>query len=293
MRDPKEKIEATAAQLIALTSKFCDERINDEYKQLCVRLIEKMARKRNVPFLSGRIEIWAAAVVHALGSINFLFDKNSTPYVAGADICAYFGANTSTVGQKAKVIRDMFRMNYFDPEFSTKHVRENNPLKNYVMKDGFIVPRENAEAASVAGERAATVQMPADFETWVTEIAHGWIEALETKPYGKSSGQELTDLDLCLLAPYIAVRNRGLEDDKEMTRRAKEAALSSYAANKDHPDGALKVPEMAFAFCYLAGHFGLGLVDAQKVDEYFRKLEGCREEFLEYVRQLKNDGTTP
>jgi hypothetical protein len=35
-----------------------------------------MSRKRNVPFLSGRMEIWTAAVIHALGSINFLFDTS-------------------------------------------------------------------------------------------------------------------------------------------------------------------------------------------------------------------------
>lgn len=31
-----------------------------------------MARKKDVPFLKGKIEIWAAAVIHALGSINEL-----------------------------------------------------------------------------------------------------------------------------------------------------------------------------------------------------------------------------
>jgi hypothetical protein len=35
-----------------------------------------MSRKRNVPFLYGRMEIWAAAIIHALGSINFLFDTS-------------------------------------------------------------------------------------------------------------------------------------------------------------------------------------------------------------------------
>ena len=47
-----------------------------DYKQLCEKLIRKISRKRNVPFLSGRIEIWAAAIIHALGSINFLFDTS-------------------------------------------------------------------------------------------------------------------------------------------------------------------------------------------------------------------------
>ena len=62
-------------------------------KQLCEKLIRKMSRKRNVPFLSGRMEIWAAAVIHALGSINFLFDPNFEPYIGAADISDYFGTS--------------------------------------------------------------------------------------------------------------------------------------------------------------------------------------------------------
>lgn len=44
-------------------------------------MIHKMARKRDVPFVTGRIEIWAAAVIHALGTVNFLFDKASQPAI--------------------------------------------------------------------------------------------------------------------------------------------------------------------------------------------------------------------
>jgi len=83
-----------------------------------------MSRKRNVPFLSGRMGIWAAAIIHALGSINFLFDPNFEPYVGAADISNYFGTSKSTVSQKAKIIRDMFKMGYCDKEFSTTHMQK-------------------------------------------------------------------------------------------------------------------------------------------------------------------------
>jgi Domain of unknown function (DUF6398) len=79
--------------------------LDGDYKQLCEKLIRKMSRKRTVPFLSGRMEIWAAAVVYALGSINFLFDKSFEPYATAEDICSYFGTSKSTTSQKSKVIR--------------------------------------------------------------------------------------------------------------------------------------------------------------------------------------------
>jgi hypothetical protein len=74
----KELVEQRMQKLIAMTAGFCDAYLDEDYKQLCEKLIRKMSRKRNVPFLSGRIEIWAAAIIHALGSINFL-DIRSLP----------------------------------------------------------------------------------------------------------------------------------------------------------------------------------------------------------------------
>lgn len=40
-------------QLIRETSISCDQYLDHEYKNLCIHLIEKMGRKRIVPFLSG------------------------------------------------------------------------------------------------------------------------------------------------------------------------------------------------------------------------------------------------
>jgi hypothetical protein len=85
------------------------------------------------------MEIWAAAVIHALGSINFLFDPNFEPYVGAAEISDYFGTSKSTVSQKAKIIRDMFKMGYWDKEFSTTDMQESNPVSNLVMVNEIIV----------------------------------------------------------------------------------------------------------------------------------------------------------
>jgi hypothetical protein len=145
--DQKDKAESKRIEnsLIESVTSFCRQRLDEEYADLCVKLIEKMGRKRIIPFLSGRPEIWAAAVVYAIGSVNFLFDKSFEPYITANELCAHFGAKNSSVTQKAKVIRDMFRLNYFDPDFSTKHSRENNPLKNMVMVNDYIVPRDFLE----------------------------------------------------------------------------------------------------------------------------------------------------
>jgi hypothetical protein len=136
----RELIKQKTDALIEMTDGFADRYLDEDYKVLCRKLIEKMSRKRQVPFISGRLDIWAAAVVYALGQINFLFDKSFEPYVSATDLCNYFGTSQSTTSQKAKIIRDMFKMRYFDEEFSTERMQKKNPLNEFVMIDGLIVP---------------------------------------------------------------------------------------------------------------------------------------------------------
>ncbi|MEA2045290.1 MAG: DUF6398 domain-containing protein [Euryarchaeota archaeon] len=138
MRD-KALIEEKKQRLLEMTAGFCDAYLDEDYKQLCEKVILKMSRKRNVPFLSGRLDIWSASIIYALGQINFLFDKSFKPYVCADDIADYFGTSKSTVSQKAKHIRDMFKMGYYDEEFSTTRMEENNPLSDMVVINGLLV----------------------------------------------------------------------------------------------------------------------------------------------------------
>ena len=143
----KKIVGEKAQKLLEMTGSFCREYLDEDYKQLCEKLIGKMNRKRNVPFLSGRMEIWAAAIIYALGSVNFLFDGSFKPYATADDICNFFGTSKSTTAQKAKLIRDMFKMGYYDREFSTAHMRENSPFSNFVMMNGFIVDKRSLPPA--------------------------------------------------------------------------------------------------------------------------------------------------
>jgi len=148
MKD-KVVIEEKTKKLVEMTEGFCDKYLDEDYKQLCQKLIFKMKRKRNVPFLSGKLEIWAAAIIYALGRINFLFDKSFEPYVSGDDICNYFGTSKSTTSQKAKFILDTFKMGYYDDEFSTTRMKERNPFSKMAVVNGFIVPVDVLESVGL------------------------------------------------------------------------------------------------------------------------------------------------
>ncbi len=140
MTTQKAIVEDYKQKLIEESKKFCDEYLDQEYAQLCEKMIEKMARKRVVPFMSGKGAIWVATIIYAIGSVNFLFDRSFKPYVSTDDICDYFGVSKSTVAQKAKSIRDMFKMSQWKGEFFTNHMKKTNPLLSNVFLDGIPIP---------------------------------------------------------------------------------------------------------------------------------------------------------
>ncbi len=129
----KQIIQPRRKELEKAISDFCDQYINDEYKNLCHGVVARMSRKRQVPYMTGRVEIWAAGIIHAIGRINFLYDSKTSPYVSMDEIVEHFNTSKRTVGPKAKIIMDMCKMNHFDPEFSTRYLQERSPFKKGVL----------------------------------------------------------------------------------------------------------------------------------------------------------------
>jgi len=135
----KQNLQDRQQKILDLVKEFCANKLDEEYFELSERLIQKLGRKRNPPLATGKPQIWAAAIIHALGQINFLFDKSFAPYVSVDDINTFFGTSKSTTGNKSKQIRDLLKLNLYDNEFSTKKMQDSNPFASYVMVDGLIV----------------------------------------------------------------------------------------------------------------------------------------------------------
>lgn len=135
----KQNLLDRQQRILELGKEFCSTKLDEEYFELTERLVRKLGRKRNPPFETGQPQVWAAAIIHALGTINFLFDKSFEPYVSIDDINLFFGTSKSTTGNKSKQIRDMLKLNLWDKEFSTKKMQSSNPYASLVMVDGLIV----------------------------------------------------------------------------------------------------------------------------------------------------------
>lgn len=103
--------------------------------------------------------------------------------------------------------------------------------------------------------------IPESPEAWLEEIARAYLDALETLPFGKLAGQKIEPKDLFHLGPPVCLKFRGVKSSKKNLKRATEAALSSYVATKEIVGDLFDIPQMSFAFCYLASHFGLELIE--------------------------------
>ena len=134
-----EEIKIKEEKLIEMTSSFCKEKLDEDYEELCIKLIRKMGRKHDIPFKRGKLENWASGIIYVLGQINFLFDKSFEPYASASDICEFYGTKKSTASNKAREIRKMFNLGQFDEEFSTEYIRSQIP--HFAMTpEGFIIP---------------------------------------------------------------------------------------------------------------------------------------------------------
>jgi hypothetical protein len=124
----KEEIKKRQMEILDLIKGFTDEKLNDEYFELSKNLLMKLRRKRDVPFVKGKLNIWAGGIIYAIGSINFLFDESFKPYVSISEIADYFNSTKSIISIKGRIIKNLTKIDIFDSKFSTQYMNDNNLL---------------------------------------------------------------------------------------------------------------------------------------------------------------------
>lgn len=138
--------------ITGITDRFCEENLNAEYTELSRKLTAALSRKRPSPLATGRERSWAAGIVYALGQINFLFDKDSEPYLSGGDLCAGIGVSRGTASRYAAEIRDRLGLWHFHPEWCLGDLTAESPLRwlvevNGLVVDARVLPQELQEEA--------------------------------------------------------------------------------------------------------------------------------------------------
>ena len=153
-----EKTKQKQDELIKLVSSFCLDELNEEYEQLAIKLVEKMGRKRDVPFKRGKLEIWASGVIYLLAQLNSLFDKTSPNHISGDDICEYFATKKSTVSKKANSIHDMFNPKDLHRNFTLSWIKEFGSEDEYHSFLGDVVSFIGEEESSNFDKRGFSLR---------------------------------------------------------------------------------------------------------------------------------------
>lgn len=149
-------MSARYVQIAEIVEKFCDEKLNKEYREVCLKALVKLCRKRPSPLMTGKAQTWACGIIYAIGSSNFIFDKSQPINMTANEIAEWFNLSKSTAGNKAAEINKHLDLSYFNTEFQLKTLTDKNPTVWYLKMNGLIVdirtmPREIQEEAYYKG----------------------------------------------------------------------------------------------------------------------------------------------
>lgn len=128
-----------AQEVIAGTTRFCREHLDDEYGALCIKLIRRLARKRPSPFNTGEIRVWVGAVLYTLGQVNFLFDSTQRPHMRFDELSRQTGVSKSALATKARLIMNLLRIMPLEPDYCRQEILTRNPLAWMVEVNGILV----------------------------------------------------------------------------------------------------------------------------------------------------------
>jgi hypothetical protein len=231
------KLAEIKQQIIHMTDTVCEEHLDEEYARLSRKLIEKLARKRPPPILRGRPEIWASAVVYALGSANFLFDKSHDPYISATDLCEAFGTKPGSTTQKAAQIRDWFKLGYMgNKEFLTDDLavgREKMDAQIALMElamSGVTIIPPNLLRPKVTRENGVFI----DCDHAVAEEFNALAVRYERHGPDAALVQALTEMierDPDYYDPYLLLASiQAQQEDPELTLRLIETAYQRALA---------------------------------------------------------------
>lgn len=114
-------------------------------------------------------------------------------------------------------------------------------------------------------------KIPSSETEWLEEISMAYLDAFKSIPFGKFVGQEIKPKNLFHLGPEVCLKIRGIKKTKSNLKKATDAALTSYVVTQEVVGELFDIPQMSFAFSYVASHYGLDLLGedmSTKILEY-------------------------
>jgi len=119
-----EAAEKKIDEIKDMLKAFSAQHLNDELHGYCIKLLEKISRKRTLSITKGKREIWAASIIYVIARLNFLFDKASKKFLTVDTVCVFFGCSKSTIGNKATEIEKACKIKMGDVDFCSPDISD-------------------------------------------------------------------------------------------------------------------------------------------------------------------------
>ena len=89
------------------------------------------------------------------------------------------------------------------------------------------------------------------------------------------------------LGPAVCLKFRGMKKTKSNLKKATESALTSYVATKEVVGDLFDIPQMSFAFSYIASHYGFDLIDEYMSTNLLEYIEDNLDELVNLTNKNK------
>lgn len=125
---PRPELEDVLPVIINLTTRFCEEHLDEEYSALCEKMARAIASSRPDELTKNQPKDWASGIVQAIGMVNFNSDVALKTIITTEEIERYFGASTSAKVKKTNSIKAMFGLYPLNPNWMIPRVLASNSL---------------------------------------------------------------------------------------------------------------------------------------------------------------------
>ena len=143
----KEEKQKRAKEISNLINEFCSRYLNDDLRSYAMKLLEKLTRKRTYSITSGRIEIWASAIIWVIARLNFLFDSQNPNNISTDTICDFFDTKKSTVGNKATDIEKACKIRMGEEGLCNSEISDS--LSFVQLPNGIVLTKKMAKESGL------------------------------------------------------------------------------------------------------------------------------------------------
>jgi hypothetical protein len=121
---PLQEKDEKYNEIAKIITRFCNEKLNEEFLEISLYALKKLHRKRPSPLRIGKSNVWACGIVYAIASHNFVFDKSQPYHISAQDLADSFEVAKRAAQYQASKISKILKITYSSPEYATSNLRD-------------------------------------------------------------------------------------------------------------------------------------------------------------------------